>query len=100
MADNRPGARDRGDLGRVRVLGAGKLQTSYHARNSAVAHGTAPWPVFLDADVHPPADLLVRYFEPLPGERLGVSAGAVIDEDPGNDDQSSSAARYAWLKSS
>ena len=98
VADNRRGARDREGLGRVRVLGAGELQTSYHARNRAVAQGTAPWLVLLDADVHPPADLLARYFEPLPGERVGILAGTVVDEDPGND--STSAARYAWLKSS
>ena len=99
VADNRPGARDREGLGRVRVLGAGELQTSYHARNRAVAQGTAPWLVFLDADVHPPADLLARYFEPLPGKRVGLLAGAVIDEGPSESD-SRSAARYAWLKSS
>ena len=99
IADNRPGARDRDGKGRVRVLGAGELQTSYHARNRAAAQGTARWLVFLDADVLPPADLLARYFEPVPGELAGVLAGAVIDEEPG-DDESTSAARYAWLKSS
>lgn len=100
VADNRPGAVDRDGAGFVRVLGAGELQTSYHARNRAVAQGTAPWLVFLDADVRPPADLLARYFEPLPGERVGILAGGVIDEDPGDDAQSTKAARYAWLKSS
>lgn len=100
VADNRRGARNRdGGGGRVRVLGAGERQTSYHARNSAAAPGTAPWLVFLDADVLPPADLLARYFEPMPGERVGVLAGAVIDEEPPADD-SPKAARYAWLKSS
>ncbi len=99
IADNRPGARDRDGKGRVRVLGAGELQTSYHARNRAAAQGTARWLVFLDVDVLPPADLLARYFEPVPGELAGVLAGAVIDEEPG-DDESTSAARYAWLKSS
>ncbi len=99
VADNRPGALDRDDRGGVRVLGAGELQTSYHARNRAAAQGTAPWLVFLDADVLPPADLLVRYFEPVPGERVGVLAGAVVDEEPASED-STSAARYAWLKSS
>lgn len=99
VADNRPGAHDREGPERVRVLGAGALQTSYHARNRAVADGTAPWLVFLDSDVLPPPDLLARYFEPLPGERVGVLAGAVVDEEPpaGNAPR---AARYAWLKSS
>lgn len=99
VADNRPGARDRYAAGRVRVLGAGELQTSYHARNRAATQGTAPWLVFLDADVLPPANLLARYFEPMPGERVGVLAGAVVDEEPAPD-SSTSAARYAWLKSS
>ena len=100
MADNRPGAVDREGAGGVRVLGAGEVQTSYHARTRAVALGAAPWLVFLDSDVDPPADLLALYFDPLPSERVGVLAGAVIDEDPGNDDQTTNAARYAWLKSS
>lgn len=99
VADNRPDARDREASGRVQVLGAGELQTSYHARNRAAARGTAPWLVFLDADVLPPADLLARYFEPLPGERVGLLAGAVVDQEPEADD-GTSAARYAWLKSS
>ena len=99
VADNRPGAADREGSGGVRVLGAGELQTSYHARNRAAARGTAPWLVFLDADVLPTADLLARYFDPVPGERVGVLAGAVVDEEPAADDRTS-AARYAWLKSS
>jgi GT2 family glycosyltransferase len=99
IADNRPGARDRAGAGRVRVLGAGERQTSYHARNRAAAQGSAAWLVFLDADVLPPADLLARYFEPVPGARVGVLTGAVVDEEPAVDD-STSAARYAWLKSS
>jgi GT2 family glycosyltransferase len=99
VADNRPGASDRAGVGRVRVLGAGELQTSYHARNRAAALGSADWLVFLDADVLPPRDLLSRYFEPPPGRRVGVLAGSVVDEEPAPDD-STSAARYAWLKSS
>jgi glycosyl transferase family 2 len=99
VADNRPRARDRAGLGRVRVLGAGELQTSYHARNRAAAVGTAEWLVFLDADVVPPKDLLARYFAPIPDERIGVLAGAVLDEEPAAGD-STAAARYAWLKSS
>jgi hypothetical protein len=99
VADNRPGARDRDGPGPVRVLGAGELQTSYHARNRAAALGRADWLVFLDADVLPAVDLLARYFEPLPGERVGVLAGAVVDAEPGPE-ESTSAARYAWLRSS
>ncbi|MGH2941934.1 MAG: glycosyltransferase family 2 protein, partial [Solirubrobacteraceae bacterium] len=95
IADNRPGARDAA-RGHVRILGAGELQTSYHARNRAVAQGTASWLVFVDADVAPPADLLDRYFARAPAGRVGVLAGAVVDEVA----TATAAARYAWLKSS
>jgi GT2 family glycosyltransferase len=95
IADNRPGATDSA-RDHVHILGAGELQTSYHARNRAVARGTAPWVVFLDADVLPPPDLLAHYFDGTPGERVGVLAGAVVDEDA----SATPAARYAWLKAS
>lgn len=98
VADNRPRARDRA-IGSVRVVDAGGLQTSYFARNCGVARGEAPWIVFVDADVLLPADLLDRYFEPLPGDDVGVLSGAVVDESPTADDDSA-AARYAWLKAS
>jgi hypothetical protein len=97
VCDNRPGARGSTSSGSMRVLGAGELQTSYHARNRGVAQGTAPWIVFLDADVIAPPDLLDRYFDPSPDDRTGVLAGAVIDEPPSD---ATGAARYAWLKSS
>lgn len=97
IADNRTGAGD-SVHGRVRVLGAGELQTSYHARNRAAAQGEAPWIVFLDADVLAPADLLDRYFATAPQPATGVLAGAVIDEEPG--EPAAAAPRYAWLKSS
>lgn len=100
IADNRPGAADRPvDRARVRVIGAGERQTSYHARNRGVAEGSAPWLVFLDADVVPPPDLLDRYFARAPAERTGVLAGAVVDEQA-TASAATAAARYAWLKSS
>ena len=97
IADNRPGAGDQED-GDVRIVGAGELQTSYHARNAAVARGGAPWIVFLDADVEPPADLLARYFARLPGDEVGILAGAVVDGDA--PPEARAAPRYAFLKSS
>ena len=97
IADNRPGATD-ATHGHVRIVGAGDLQTSYHARNRGVAAGTAPWIVFLDADVLPPSDLLDRYFGTPPDDATGVLAGAVTDEEP--PPTAPPAARYAWLKSS
>jgi GT2 family glycosyltransferase len=110
IADNRPGATDSA-RDHVHILGAGELQTSYHARNRAVAQGTADWIVFLDADVLPPPDLLARYFDGTPGGRVGVLAGAVVDEESsatatvtaatdGASTNGTAAARYAWLKAS
>jgi hypothetical protein len=97
VADNRPAATD-SSRGAVRIVGAGATRTSYFARNRGAERGEAPWLVFLDADVHPPADLLDRYFaEPAPSETTGVLAGAVLDEQPETD---TAANRYAYLKSS
>ncbi|MDQ1702745.1 MAG: hypothetical protein QOF57_1997 [Frankiaceae bacterium] len=78
------------------VLVATGRRTSYHARNAGAARGSAPWIVFLDADVEPPADLLDRLLAPPRGERVGVLAGAVLDEPATPDARA--AIRYAWLK--
>ena len=99
VADNRPGAAG-ASRGAVRIVGAGERRTSYHARNRGVAVGAAPWIVFLDADVLPPADLLDRYFEPAPAHEIGILAGSVVDQPPPDDDTQTAAERYAFLKSS
>ncbi|HEX8742425.1 MAG TPA: glycosyltransferase [Thermoleophilaceae bacterium] len=80
VADNRPGAA--GAAAGVRVVPAPRVRSSYHARNVGAAAGSADWIVFLDADVLPEPDLLERYFDPEPGARTAVLAGAIVDEPP------------------
>lgn len=62
------------------VLVAPELRTSYYARNRGAARGSAPWLVFLDADVTPAPGLLDAYFAPAPAAEVAVLAGAVHDE--------------------
>lgn len=94
VADNRPGARKH-QRGNITVVAAGDLLGSYHARNAGARAGSAPWLLFVDADVTLAADLLDRLFDPAPDARTAVLAGAVRDDAPG-----SLAQRYAWLKAS
>jgi GT2 family glycosyltransferase len=67
VADNRPGAP------------AGAVASSYYARAVAAAAARGDWLVFVDADTEPDPDLLDAYFDPPPGERVGVLAGAIAD---------------------
>src|ERR1700759_5537559 len=76
------------------VVHAPQQQSSYFARNRGAERGQAPWIVFLDADVLPDPDLLDRYFDPAPGERVGQLGGGMYDEVEGT----TLAARYAALK--
>lgn len=64
---------------RVRLLAAPERASSWYARNLGAADSTGAWLLFIDADTRPPVDLLDRYFEPPPGERVGVLAGGVRD---------------------
>jgi len=95
VADNRSGAQDRW-VGPVRVVAAGERPSPAYARNRGASFGTAPWLVFLDADVRPEPDLLSGYFRPLPRERTAVLVGAVHDERPSR--ETTAAVRYAWLR--
>lgn len=52
---------------------------AYAARNRGARGGRAPWLLFLDADVRPRPGLLEALFEPQPGPRCGLLAGAVHD---------------------
>ena len=74
----------------VGVLAATAIQGSYYARNAGAAATGSPWLLFVDSDCLPPAGMVGRYFEPGPGERTGLLAGAVRAA-PGD----SRAARYA-----
>jgi len=80
------------------VLVADGVRTSYFARNAGARRGSAPWLLFLDADVHAPADLLDRLFADEPGGRTALLAGAVIDEPAGPG--TTAAMRFAELKRS
>jgi len=78
----------------VRVHAATAIQGSYYARNEGAAATVSPWLLFVDSDCLPAAGMLGRYFEPAPGERTGLLAGAVRAA-PGD----SRAARYAASRS-
>lgn len=97
VVDNTPRREAAGcDSGPVPVFHASDLATPGYARNRGAERGRAEWVVFLDADVSPPADLLDRYFEPMPDERVGLVAGEVLDEPvPVN---GRPAARYAYIR--
>jgi glycosyl transferase family 2 len=63
----------------VRVVAAPAQRSSYYARNRGAEAGRAEWLLFLDADVQFDPDLIDRLFDPPPGERVGVLAGAIED---------------------
>ena len=75
IVDNRADAREQPPD----VVAAPAQQSSYFARNRGAERGHAPWILFLDADVDPPADLVDRYFDEAPGDEAGVLAGGVRD---------------------
>jgi GT2 family glycosyltransferase len=84
----------------ITVIDASERRGSYFARNAGAREGSAPWLLFIDADVEPAANLLDRLFAPEPATQTAVLAGAVIDEPPPEDGRGPAALRYAWLKSS
>ena len=74
VADNRTPARPRPG-----VIDASGPASSYFARDVAARRARGEWLVFVDADCLPEPDLVDAYFEPPPGERAGVLAGAIED---------------------
>lgn len=72
IADNRPEPR-------AGLVDARGFASSYYARQVAARRATGEWLVFLDADTEPEPGLLGAYFDPPPGERVGVLAGGIED---------------------
>jgi GT2 family glycosyltransferase len=72
VADNRPQPRSG-------LVDASGPASSYFARDVAARRARGEWLVFLDADCIPEPDLLGAYFDPAPGERTAVLAGAIED---------------------
>jgi GT2 family glycosyltransferase len=75
VADNRPDSRDVGE----HIVAAPAQQSSYHARNRGAERGSAPWILFIDADVDPAPDILDRYFDSPAEDDVGLLAGGVRD---------------------
>ena len=99
VVDNRPqGNETETAYGRVRVIRAPAIQSSYYARNCGARDGQSPWLLFVDADVRVSGDLLSRYFDEVPGDRTGVLAGAIGNEPVASGNGQTIVARYSALK--
>jgi cellulose synthase/poly-beta-1,6-N-acetylglucosamine synthase-like glycosyltransferase len=99
VVDNRPqGTETETAYGRVRVVRAPAIQSSYYARNCGARAGAAPWLLFVDADVRLSRDLLERYFDEPPADKTGVLAGAIGNEEVASGGSRTVVARYSALK--
>jgi GT2 family glycosyltransferase len=98
IVDNRPTASGSDDRhGRIRIVPAPELQTSYYARNRGAAAGQAPWLLFVDADVRVPPDLIDTYFASPPRPDTAVLAGEIHNEPTVSAERHTAAERYAYL---
>jgi GT2 family glycosyltransferase len=97
VVDNRPNRHPDRVIEGVRVVSAPEVQSSYYARNRGAAAGSAPWLVFVDADVRVSDDLIDRYFGSPPSDRTGVLAGEIANEAPAPNGREPIAVRYAHL---
>jgi len=92
VVDNTPsGVVEAAGAAEITVLRAGEERSAHYARNVGAEQAANPWLLFLDADCRPQADLLERYFEARPGERVAVIAGEIL----GAESQQSLAARWS-----
>ncbi len=55
-------------------------RSSYAARDRAARRATGEWLVFVDADCTPAPGWLDAFFDPVPGDDVGVLAGGIEDE--------------------
>src|SRR4051812_27318190 len=92
VVDNSAGPRD---LGLEGVIPAREIRSSYHARNRGAARGSAPWIVFVDADLEVASDLVDGYFDEIPANSTALLIGE-IETIPA--EQGTRVARYGWLR--
>jgi GT2 family glycosyltransferase len=65
--------------GGIRVELGNRLPGPAYARNCGAALAAGEWLLFIDADTQPEAGLLDAYFDPPPGSKTAVLAGAIVD---------------------
>lgn len=68
----------------VRSVAAAETASPAYARNAGAQEAGGDWLVFVDADTEPAAGFVDAYFDPLPGERVAILAGAIQDHPEGD----------------